>query len=243
MSARKLFLAGLAGGLLLGDHAKAAFLTDWSAPDVLSFTDPVDPFTVSDPLVPNPGGADIVGWMYRLDGGFHYFRLDVVSAPTTGNAAPEYSFQFDSGPGGASRVDTGYVPHVLTGIDEMLVAHFSDAAGVWTGAHRHTWTGGPGVTTEHFEVINGGAPNALGMPGSIFQSSENGGATLEWKIAVGNLGPISIYGGTWGATYDINKPFGGTFDLTETAIIPEPASLALLGLLGGVAALRRPRRQ
>ncbi|MDT8391042.1 MAG: PEP-CTERM sorting domain-containing protein [Lentisphaeria bacterium] len=137
---------------------------------------------------------------------------------------------------------TGYVASPLTGIDEMLVAHFADATGVWTGWHRHRTSGGA-PDTLLIETVNG-APNPdLPGPGvivgSAFDSQENGGAMLQWAIPNGELLGVDLLGGVWAVTYDINDSFGGTFDITET-LVPEPASALLFGLFG-LLALRRKR--
>jgi hypothetical protein len=118
----------------------------------------------------------------------------------------------------------------------MVLAHCSAGRAAWVVVHRHN-TLSPGVDTTTFETVTvlAGAPATSGaMPGSIFDATENGGTTLQWKISTADFGPVPL-SGLWGATHDLDDEFGGTFDLTA---IPEPTSLALVGF-GLAFALRR----
>ena len=195
--------------------SQAVMLTDWSAADVLMAVDPVnDPV---DPPFLSPT-QDIVATYYRTDGVFHYFRMDLLAPPAAGNAAPEYSIQINNAPGGDDNATTGYVAYPLVGIDVMLVSHFSDPVGLWTACHRH-FTTSPGVDAAHLETVNvlaGFPATSNDLSGSVFDATEDAGggpgSMLQWKVAVADLGPV-VLEDIWGAVYDNNYVFGGTFDI------------------------------
>ncbi|MDT8391043.1 MAG: hypothetical protein RRC34_11100 [Lentisphaeria bacterium] len=65
---------------LVGPGSSGALLTDWTAGDVMSWSDPT-----GEPLVSGGGaavaGADITEWFFRNTGGVYYFRMDLASPP------------------------------------------------------------------------------------------------------------------------------------------------------------------
>ena len=210
----------------------AAPLTDWGAVDVVTFGDP----GAGEICVENGGdliedGANIVQVYYRFTGGVHYFRMDLLDVPAAGRPpsfAPEYAVALDLTAGGLTRgnpsgndTHSGYIPATLTGIDTILVAHYSN--GAFGGmAHRHNDVG---TEPSNVDLTMLGS-----LSGGAFQNSENGGATLEWSIgdsaligSPGALDPSTF----WFATFDIDGINEGTYDLAQA--VPEPSSILLLG--------------
>ncbi len=201
--------------LSINQWSKATLLYDWDS----------DPYgtvnTVSDPIgdVIADASNDIVGIWYASDPSTVYFRLDLAEAPVqnAGDFAPEVSIQIDYQTGGGSSADTGYIASPLSGIDAMLVNHYTLAGG-WTMDHAHGFSGigspPPSVSTYMLSILGG-----------ISDKSEGGGTIIQWAIPFS--GPIPEFT-FYGATLSVNSP--ATYDTTRGLTVPEPATLTFMAL-------------
>ena len=222
---------------------QAALLTDWGAADVI---------TVSDPNGDQAEDSrDILAVHYRFNGGTHYFRLDLRGAPQqlADEFAPEVSIHLDfaNGAGGGAGNSSYIAEDVGTGIDMLVLSHFTVGGGYAAPDHRHIYTGPaaalPRVTTEDLSAI-----------GATVDTAESGGAIIQWAIddadlvydaayTGDNVSDDTYYGGgqftIYGVTLDIDQP--NTYDTTSAIVVPEPATMGLLAL-SGLALLRRRRK-
>jgi hypothetical protein len=212
-------LAGLIGTAfcVLAGRTDAVMLTDWNATNVIVIGD-----TTNDQAV---GARNIVGFRYRDDGGFHYFRMD-LGAPQTpigGQFAQTCSIQIDAIPGGGANTNTGYIAHGLRGIDQMLSSHYSLTG--WTGHHRHNYLGPDAIPRVD--------TTSLLSLGCDFDESEDAGAgpksMIQWAIPHAALMADTFT--FWGATGESDS--GETYDITGplttegiAVIITNIASLA-----------------
>lgn len=205
--------------------ARAVLLTDWT----------VGATTVDDVLGDVGVGAhDILKLWHKQDGGFHYFRMDLQLPPVqaAGLFSPEYSIQIDSEPGGGAAVNTSYIASNLIDIDSIIASHFTLATG-FAATHLHNYD--PLLPAPKVDTTN------LVTLGGLFDSSENGGATLQWAIPVVELGagPFTFYG----ATHSVDS--GVTYDVTpglSAAPVPEPMSIGLALITCGLGAVVLRRR-
>ena len=201
--------------------SQAAFMTDWSSTPTLS--DGVDGSLTA--------GRDITpGVWVEADADYWYFRMDLRGAPTSlGNDyAGLYGFYIDAVAGGAGGGDIDYIPTSLSGIDYIVDTHFNNSGtGDWEATHFHYDWSGTGFSIDYTAVT--------------FQATENGGKTLEWKIAREELGDEFYF---WAATHDVGSS-APTYDLLPLSgpgqYVPEPATMGLL-LIGSLIGLRRRRR-
>ena len=221
--------------LALGSWVQAAYLTDWSAGNV---------HYLSDPNNDSSGGAftEITGIYFRQTGATAYFRMDLLSAPSGGNASPDYLIFLDTQPGGAAwgngSSDPNLSYHVaqgLSGIDMIPVDGHYGLFG-WQANHYHVHDGT--VPSFNFTTVD------ITTIGGAFQNVENGGRTLEWSIPFSAIGSstFTMWGGTMnilnaGQTWDLTGPITTATEGTE---IPEPSTLVLLSLVSLLgASLRR----
>lgn len=186
---------------LAAGSARAAYLYPWPAsPSV------VDPEDAALPAV-----QDILNCWHATDGAFHYFRMDLRGAPMNAQAqaAQIYGIYIDSIPlVGGGNGDVQYIPAPLAGIDYILDTHFDDQ-GILRHDY-HTWS-------PYTKVFAYSTPDAT-------QETENGGTTLEWKVAAGDIGPTFTW---YGANLTQGQP-SITNDITAPVVVPEPASVLLL---------------
>lgn len=204
----------------------AAPLTTWSATP--SFTDPND-------LAITPGQDILSGW-YSSDAQYHYFRIDLESAPASANYAGLYGIYIDSvASAGAEGSDWDYVPSALSGVDYILDMHFDPFADGWFQTDFHIWTPDGGLP--------GGGSWSLGTV-DAHANSENGGTSLEWQIDKSKIAGSADFTiraashdqGSSAPTYDYAPNIG-----QDGFQIPEPASSMIL--LAGSAMLMIRRRR
>ena len=192
-------------------NAQAGYLLSWDATPTMS--DPVDNALTA--------GRDIYNGVWvDSDTNYWYFRMDLRDAPSVvGNSySGLYGIYIDAIDGvGGSHGDTDYIPTGLTGIDYIIDSHFNNSGtGTWEDNHYHYGWNGAG-----FQI---GAVDET-------QQTENGGKTLEWKIARSKIGDEFTF---WAATHDVGSS-APTYDLAPnaglpgiTVSIPEPSTLLLL---------------
>lgn len=213
--------------LALAVPASAAYFYNWDTAQ--KFTDPVN----DAPYTPTPGQNVIAAW-HAFDGTYHYFRLDLLSAPAytvPPGYANTYGLFIDSKGGGAPNSDR-FVPGALTGID-YIVGTELEFEGIrhsrldWDKTLQR-WRGDEFQESDNLR----------------FHATENGGSTLEWRVKeAGNFLIGSSF--TWWAASMLPGNESGvgkqTYDVMAT---PIPNAAWLLG--SGVLALiglkrRRPK--
>ncbi len=199
-------------------NARASYLYDWA-------NDPAGTLqTVSDPLGDNTGSGteDILELYYARDAVNHYFRMDLLEAPTLNDGAGTYSIQIDDSAGGGANIDSHYIALGLTGIDQLVMSHFSAGSGEYVANHRHNVLAPtPGVDEVDLLSIGGAVDHTM-----------LGGTVLQWSIPISELnpGPFQIYGSVH--TIESNITNDTTAAISASAV-PEPSSL----VLGAVAFL------
>ncbi len=203
------------------------------------------------------GGRDIYqGVWWTRDSTYDYFRMDLASAPLYCTEQPTwadiYGIYMDGVPGGAP-VGTA-TPAELDGIDWAVtwqVDVFGQGVGEITDPQAED-------SLFRFRLWDYAADvprwrsKSLGDDDIwVHLTTEQQGPgmnTIQWRIPrSGTVGGVSyslpsMYDIT-GATHDASSFEPKTYDLTDTATVPEPASMALMGLaLAGVAAFKRRRK-
>lgn len=207
---------------IVGSRAQA-YLYAWSdIPDVID--------GINSEL---PGGQDIITAWHATDGNYHYFRMDLRSAPSASenglpNFAGLYGIYIDQKPGGAIGSDPlqTYVPDSLSGIDNIIDSHYEPNFGGFYLNDFHIWT-----SNQTFLKT---------VPSAVSQS-ENGGTTLEWAISVSALDNSEFT--WWAVTHDIGAS-APTYDQTSpqsSSPVPLPAAgwMFLTGLFGLLKIHRR----
>jgi len=213
-----------AGGLFatLSGGLQAEYLYPWSAAPAV--TDENDA-GISDQ-------QDILAAWHAFDGTYHYFRVDLEAAPTSvnGGAAEIYGIYIHSRPGGGSNADVQYIPAGVGDVEYILDTHVRQDTPGYQRHDYHVWS-------PYLRVFNFTTPDAT-------QQTENGGRTLEWKVANLRLvnGNPELIGTsfTWTAADLTQGSPSTTHDLAESVYFPEPGT-ALLGVLALSWAVSRRR--
>lgn len=233
----------LGTGIAYADTASAGTFANFAGVSWGSPTIP-DPY---DDDVDGPAswdGRDIYqGAWWKRGATYDYFRLDLAGAPhdTQYDWAVVYGMYLDGVAGGAPGTDS-YVPNELSNIDFVIDWHPSPAD-VSADALLDPGSGG---NQYHFHAWNGSSWNTVNLASTEYWISFNdgdespGNNTIQWRIALASL--PSVYDFT-GASHDLASDEPTTFDLTDTERVPEPTTMALMGLgLAGLAAWRKRRR-
>lgn len=205
--------------LVWATTAHGDYLYDWDS------TSPV--FVDGENLEVGPG-QDILQVWHAFDGTDHYFRMDLRGKPTTGDSAGIYGIYFDSKPGGGNNTDQiQYIPDSLTEINYILDSHFEETD-VYFRHDYHKWSPYGGWV---FRALESGE----------HQESENGGATLEWKIPAVEEGEGIGEEFTWWASGIVPGFPSTVYDITDPIVFPEPATALLVLIVTGGCMLRRRR--
>ena len=207
-----LTLLGVAAMILLvpAGPASAAYLYDWSS--VQQYTDS----TNDAPYSPTSGQNILTAW-HAYDGTYHYFRIDLASAPSSTfppGYANTYGIYIDSRAGGAPNGNE-YIPGTLTGIDFIVSSEVE-----LENNNRLDWD----KELQRWKVDEFKHSDDL-----TFQHGENGGTTLEWRIRDGEGEKYIGNSFAWWAATMLPGDDGQakiTYDVMAT---PIPASAWLLG--------------
>jgi hypothetical protein len=183
---------------------------------------------------PTPG-QDIVAAWHAFDGTYHYFRIDLLSAPAYKNPpgyANTYGLFIDSKAGGAPTSD-GFVPGTLAGIDYIVGTELEFEG------RRHNrldwdpeylrWKGDEFQDSDHLR----------------FQATENGHKTLEWRVKEGGDFVIGNSFTWWAASMlpgDCDGSGKQTYDVMATPI-PNAAWLLGSGIIGLIGLKRRTNKR
>ncbi len=220
---KKLVSLSVLAGLLTG-FAQAVLVANWGAAGVV---------TITDLAGDNSSGGlatDILSVKFVTESNTNYFLITIAAAPSMSTFSEAYMLNFDYTTGGANASGSYYIASGLTGIDELIDAHYFQ--NVLVSRHDHEFDGSPDPQ------FNTTPASGLG----ILFNTDGTGTQLEWAVPGGVLpnGVMTVYGST------INPSVGGktTYDTTnglDITIIPEPSSMALVVMGAAALGLRRRR--
>ncbi len=199
--------------LVAAGAAQAAFVTDWN--NWMGVTTVTD---ATDAIVDNY--RDITEMNHYYDGStYHYFRLVFEGGVGTEiiGGATDYMINIDSGVGGQSSATSLYLATSLTGIDQIVDIHLGNASSFASAGpgHNHISSAGANGANINFTIA------ALSPDGD----AQGGRSYLEWQIDKSILpsGSFTIIGGS-------HTIGGATYDVTSSAVVPEPATIGLFGI-------------
>jgi len=247
VSTRIVLTAVVAGGALMSVQSSAS-LNSYALPGVTDF-DAWDNLTVTNPDVDGAGFPTFSTagdpWPSAIPSLLTQDTTDIADDDPTGDA----KFNKTSGfgyPAGGSIYSTpfgsgSYVVSDATPVADLETVIFQ----IKIGAGSSGWLDGPASLT-----VNGGTSVSLFADGVPDETTADSGfgpiptRTLAFQWDVSGLGPISDFevafttAGTSTTITDLQLDQGSEF---VPVAVPEPGSLALLGL-GGLMVVRRRRR-
>lgn len=203
-------------------NASANYLYTWSdTPDIIAANEELK------------NATDILAAWHATDGAYHYFRIDIESAPDVGDYADIYGIYIDAMDGG-NESNISYVPQGLYGIDYIVDSHFNPYIPTDEGWYFNDF---------HTEW-NGTIYETRSEPIAV-QQTMNGGTTIEWQINVSDIGSDF----TWRAATHMLTEGDDTRDITvastftSTSDVPVPGSIVLLGAgLAGFTGIRKRKK-
>jgi len=214
--------------LLSSSPASAAYIYDWSSAQTV--TDPAGDANFSGDT--SYDGRDVMAAYQVYDAGYLYFRIDLASAPSSvfpPGYANTYGIYIDSKPGVGADSSTMYVPGMLTGIDFIISSDLN-----FDKFSRMIWD-------PEFQVWR--VDEFKSSSGLQFQSSMNGGTTLEWRVLDGDGAKHIGNSFTWwaGTMLPGDGSAKETYDLTRATVMPIPSAVWLLGsgIIGLIGLKRR----
>jgi hypothetical protein len=204
-----------------------------------------DQFYSNEPIV-NPG-PPATGWSLWLQNftqsGFASETVKSVTAGTTYNFSSLFSFQDGTGPGMgynavtlANQTEASPVAPNTGDMYSYLAVQYQNSSGAVVGPTlldgNSAETDIPAGSVTNYVIPSGtGAGSTAWAPYSVIGTAPAGATQVSLLIGWNNGG---LDGGTGGQSAFAD-------DATLTAVVPEPASISLLGL-GGMALMARRRR-
>lgn len=166
--------------------------------------------------------------------GFQAFRMDLKGTPTDANHAEWYVMAVDGLPAQGTTLGG------ISGIDRIIATPYNTGSGLgepilfkWTGSAFDAGTPFSSITGAQWQYGFGETYYPPLFPVPPFTAGY--GSTLEWLLPIGELGtgPFTFAGATLS---DLLNPtiYDSTIgaSLGAASLIPEPSTVALLGLGG-----------
>ena len=206
----------------------SAYLYAWNPAQ--RFTDSVN----DAPDTPTPGQNILYAW-HAFDGDYHYFRIDLESAPAyidPPGYANTYGIFIDSKALGAPN-DDRFIPRTLVNIDYIVSTELD-----FEGKKHNVLDWDP-------ELQRWKGDEFKDSSNLQFQATENGGKTLEWRVKEGGNFVIGSSFRWWAASMlpgDCDGHGKRTYDVMATPI-PSAAWLLGSGIIGLIGLKRRANKR